>query len=252
LTRVVAHCLTLSKYEMIDTKLVLIEGIPGSGKSTTATRVSDLILKSGIQCKCYLEWSEDNPIFIGRMDNLSEIISSSKSREADVLQQWHDFAQTAKQGNTVHIIESRFWQTDAMYLFLSGHSEDDIMTRNQCITSAITALNPVLIFLTPNDIAQHLVITANRKNRTWRESERGGSWEEWGNRIYEQQQWFSHCSRRGSDAFVQFFTEWTSIAERLFEMFPFRKIRIPFNHGNWDVVAITIRQFLNVPTETMV
>jgi thymidylate kinase len=236
---------------MIDTKLILVEGIPGSGKSTTATRVSDGIRKSGIQCHCYLEWSENNPIFIGRMDELSDIIASSKAREADVLRQWEHFAQTARQQQTVHIIESRFWQTDAMYVWLSGHAEEEIMTHHQCLVSTIAALNPALIFLTPHDIAQHLIITASMKNQKWRESGRKGSWEEWGNQIYEQQKWFSNHTLRGSEAFIQFFTEWTVIAERLFECFPFRKIKIPFNHRNWDVVTATIHQFLNVPLETM-
>lgn len=232
---------------MIDTKLILIEGIPGSGKSTIATRLSDLIIKIGIPCECYLEWSKNNPINIGEMEDLTEIISSSMSRGADVLKQWEYFSRTAKYHPTVTIVESRFWQTDAMYLLLSGHTETDIMARVQRIEPAITELNPVLIYLTPQDIEQHLLITVERKNKKWRELGKDGSWEMWGNQIYEQQKWFTNHSLMRSEAFVLFFTEWTSIADRLFEILQFRKIKIQFNHSNWDVVNMTIQQFLKIP-----
>ena len=115
---------------MIDTKLILIEGVPCSGKSTTAKRLMADIAACGITCNCFLEWAEHNPIFIGNMEDLSEIISTTQSREGNVLQQWRNFAKSAKQQKAVNIIESRFWQTDGMYLFLSGHSECEIFENN--------------------------------------------------------------------------------------------------------------------------
>ena len=99
---------------MIDTKLILIEGIPGSGKSTIALNLANAISTRRIKCQCYLEWAEDNPIFIGNMEDLSEIISSSKLREQNVLQQWQNFTQKARQQVTVNIIESRFWQSQVI------------------------------------------------------------------------------------------------------------------------------------------
>jgi deoxyadenosine/deoxycytidine kinase len=47
---------------MIETRLVLIEGPLGSGKTTTAQRLADEISNSGRAFKCFFEWSTDNPI----------------------------------------------------------------------------------------------------------------------------------------------------------------------------------------------
>lgn len=231
---------------MINAKLILIEGIPGSGKSTIALNLANAISARRIKCQCYLEWAEDNPIFIGNMEDLSEIISSSRLREQNVLQQWRNFTQKARQQFTVNIIESRFWQASAMYLYLSGYPEDEVIKSNQRIISAISGLNPVLIYLAPKDIAQMLMWTAKVKNKKWRESGREGSWEQWGNEIYEQQRWFTNRSLKGPEAMVKFFNEWTSIANRLYEELPFRKTKIQNPHADWDMTISKIRYFLKI------
>jgi thymidylate kinase len=59
---------------MIKTKLIIIEGVPGSGKSTIADKLKNTIITCGIDCECFLEWSPGNPIVIGSMESLSEII----------------------------------------------------------------------------------------------------------------------------------------------------------------------------------
>ena len=69
---------------MIKTDLILIEGVPCSGKSSTAEKLARDISARGIRCNCYLEWSEDNPISIGQMEDLAVIIASTKSRQAAV------------------------------------------------------------------------------------------------------------------------------------------------------------------------
>ena len=230
---------------MIDTKLILIEGVPCSGKSTTAKNLMTDISACGIKCNCFLEWAENNPIFIGKMEDLSEIISTTKSREQNVLQQWQDFTKSAKQQETVNIIESRFWQTDAMYLYLSGHSEKEVLESNLRLLSLIAELNPVLIYLAPKDIEQLHTDIAKQRNEKWRASGREGSWEEWGNNVYERQKWFTN-RLLNSKAMARFFNEWASIADRLYERFPFRKIKIQDPQVYWEHTMGSIRDFLEI------
>ncbi|WP_022665738.1 hypothetical protein [Desulfospira joergensenii] len=231
---------------MIDTELILIEGVPCSGKSTTAKNLMTAISACGIKCQCFLEWAENNPIFIGKMEELSDIISTTKSREQHVLRDWKNFTKKAKHDDTVTVIESRFWQTDAMYLYLSGHSEYDVAKSNQRIISVISELHPVLIYLAPEDMAQLFTPVAEVKNKEWRESGREGSWEQWGNAVYERQTWFTHRSLKGSNATHTFFNEWVSMAERLYEGLPFRKIKIQNPQADWERTMGTIRDFLKM------
>jgi thymidylate kinase len=232
----------------IETKLILVEGVPCSGKSTTAKTILSEVTACGNNCHCYLEWGDDNPIDIGNMEDLAEIISTRKTREENVLQQWKRFAQIAKRQETINIIESRFWQTDAMYLYLSGHSEQEIFESNRRAISVITELDPVLIYLAPIDIEQLHTEIAKKRNEKWRESGRDGSWEEWGNSVYEQQRWFTDRSLN-STAMARFFNEWASIADRLYERFPYRKLRIQDPHTDWENTNSCIRDFLEANSQ---
>ena len=141
---------------MIDTKLILIEGIPGSGKSTTAWKLSAEIRDSGKDCRCFLEWDDDHPIFIGYERDISEIVLSFREREGDILKQWEEFARGAQSKETISIIESRFWQTTMMLMYLSGYSEDGVIESNQRVVTAITELKPALIYLANDDIEKTL------------------------------------------------------------------------------------------------
>jgi hypothetical protein len=230
---------------MIDTRLILIEGVPCSGKSTTAETLVVDISAEGIKADCYLEWSADNPIFIGEMENLDDIIRTTRSREADVFRQWTDFTQLAKQQNSVHIMESRFWQTHGMYLYLSGHPEEEVVRSTNQLISIIAEINPVLIYLAPTNIEALHVQIAGEKNRKWREEGREGSWEDWGNRIYEQQGWFTQRSLT-SAAIGRFFQEWDSIAGQLFAACPFRKIKVQDPQLDWKKSLGRIKDFLEI------
>ena len=231
---------------MIDTKLTLIEGVPCSGKSTTAGKLKNAISACGIECQCFLEWSEGNPIFIDKMENLSEIISTTKSRAHNVLLNWKNFAAKAKQKEIPTIIESRLWQTGAMYLYLSGHSEDEAAEMVRRSVRIISELNPVLIYLAPEDIGQVFTQVSESKNRKWRKSGKKGSWENWGNELYERQKWFTSRSLKGKDAIVRFFSEWTAISDRLYDEVPFRKIKIVNPQSDWENAMGRIYDFLKL------
>ncbi len=228
---------------MIETKLILIEGVPCSGKSTTAKTILSEVTTCGIKCHCFLEWGENNPINIGKMEDLAEIISTTKAREENIIQQWKSFTKRAKQQEAINIIESRFWQTDAMYLYLSGYSEQEIYKSNRRVISVITDLDPVLIYLAPINIEQLHIEIAKKRNEKWRESGRDGSWEEWGNSVYEQQKWFTDRSLN-SMSMARFFNEWALIAEKLYERFPYRKLRIQDPQINWEKTNRNIRNFI--------
>jgi thymidylate kinase len=231
---------------MIDTKLILIEGIPCSGKSTTATQLEKRISARGIECRCFLEWSIDNPIAIGSVENLSEIIAGTADRSQNVIQNWKDFTARAGRQPAVNILESRFWQTDGMYLYLSGHPQAEVVESSRRLVSIISELNPVLIYLEPRDIGQLLTRVTAGKNREWRKAGKKGSWETWGNQVYEQQSWFTSQDLKGEAGVVKFFFDWSSIADKLFELVPFRKIRLVDPQADWKTSMRRIEDFLQL------
>jgi thymidylate kinase len=231
---------------MIATKLILIEGLPCSGKSTTAGKIAESLAARGIACRCFREWAEDHPIPIGRMEDLPSVIATAKAREGEVLRQWEDFAVRAARSDAVTVLESRLWQTHAMYRYLSGGTPNEAAESSRRIAALIAILDPVLVYLAPADIGRALAQAAGEKNRKWREEGREGSWEEWGNAAYEQQQWFADRGRKGPHAVIAFFEEWAAIADGLYEELPFRKIKIRDPRADWDLALRRIRAFLEM------
>ena len=137
---------------MIETKLVLVEGPPGSGKTTTAQNLATEISNSGKTCQCFLEWSPDNPIAIGDDSHLSQVTASSKAREANMLQQWQQFAYARQSEEYVTVMESRFWQTSVMLMYAAGHPIEAVLESNQRVIEAIQGLKPVLIYFAIDDL----------------------------------------------------------------------------------------------------
>jgi hypothetical protein len=78
---------------MLNTRLILLEGPPGSDKTTTAGKLADDVTRSGAACQCFFEWSPDHPIPIGDDLHLDRVIQSSITRENEMLQMWQRFAQ---------------------------------------------------------------------------------------------------------------------------------------------------------------
>ena len=221
---------------MIDTKLILIEGLPGSGKTMTAELLAAEIRTYGKKCLWFNEWAENHPVFIS-IDHLSEVISSSRLREKTVLQKWEKFAEEMEDERTVYIFESRFWQTDVMFMYLAGHSKAEVVESNQRIITAITGLNPVMIYFTHDNIEAALTRTFQAKHEGWEQLVLG---------FVEQQKWATDRGLKGREAWFKFFSEWALVAERLYARLTFPKIKVQNPHSDWDLVMRKIREFLEL------
>ena len=231
---------------MIETKLVLLEGPPGSGKTTTAQKLANEILKIGEECQCFLEWSEDNPIAIGDDFNLGQVITTSITREEDVLRQWQQFVRANLPGKRITVMESRFWQTSMMLMYAAGHSMDRVIASNQRIIDTIQELKPVLIYFTVDDLRSFTEQVIRLKENEWRKAGFEGSWADHILVAFESQPWFKEHGLTGLEGMVSFLEEWASITELLYNRLAFPKIRIRNPHKDWVLTMQQIRNFLGL------
>lgn len=221
---------------MIDTKLILIEGLPGSGKSTTAQYLADEISGADIDCIYYHELAPDHPMPMDLADKFSEHISSPVLRELTLVR-WEMFAGTLQPDAPVHIIDSRLWQNTVLLDYLAGESEEAVTRSHQRIVDHIRPCNPVFIYLDQDD-------TEKAINRTF--AFREPAWGERVIEVVEQQKWSVDRSLKGRKACVSLLKEWVLIADQLFEQFPCPKLRIMNPHENWEKVYRDIRMFLQL------
>ena len=220
---------------MIETKLVLIEGPPGSGKTTTAQRLAAEISDAGKACQCFLEWSTDNPIPIGDDLHLGQAVASSIAREADGLQQWQQFAQARQSADLVIVMESRFWQTSVMLMYVAGHPIEGVLESNQRVIEAIHGLNPVLIYFAIDDLRAFAARTIQVKEEEWRRASLEGSWAQHIYEAIDSQKWSMDRRLTGLKGTLALLEEWAVVTEELFDRVPFPKIKIRNPHQNWTL-----------------
>jgi DNA polymerase III delta prime subunit len=231
---------------MIETKLILIEGPPGSGKSTTAHILAHEIASSGTACQPYLEWSADHPIYIGDDLHLEQVTATSLARQANVVQQWQRFSQTRQTEPTVSIIESRFWQTGVMLLYAAGLSPEGVLESNQQVIKAIRGLNPVLIYFKIEPLSEFTLRMIEDKEAEWRRSGFPGTWVGHVYRAFDGQKWFTERGLSGLAGLLAFLEEWAGVAEKLYENLPFPKIQISNPHQDWRGAMGEMRRFLEL------
>lgn len=229
---------------MIDTKLILIEGPPGSGKSTSGHILADEISHSGKACQFFFEWDPGHPIPIGDDLQLGQVISSALARETGMLQMWEQFAQARQAQEIITVLESRFWQTSLMLMYIAGSPVEAVLASNRRVIETLQGLNPVLIYFAIEDQRAFAERTIALKNAEW---QRAGMQDRWDQHLFDafdHQKWFTDRGLTGLNGWLALLDDWALVAKKLYDQTPFPKIKIHNPHQDWPLAMRQMRGFL--------
>ena len=106
---------------MIDTSLILIEGMTGAGKSTTAANLAATLRERGFDARSYHEFDADHPIRSKSADAMKASQhgdpppvphgADAEGRNPYGAWQWRDYAERLRAEKRIGVIESRYWQS---------------------------------------------------------------------------------------------------------------------------------------------
>jgi thymidylate kinase len=214
---------------MLNTQLILIEGLPGAGKSTSTSHLGTILQQRGITCSWFREEDESHPIAC--------LDFEIKGMTPKMVHLWTNFVQQTAPKSIVTIIESRLWQNTALFMHMSENDIDDIIKFNKQINQVLTPLSPVLIYLDQDNIETALQRMYNTRGEEWMKETLKDTL---------QYQWFKSRGIKDFAGWVNFFEDWHDVAERLYTDWTHKKIKIMNPHDDWTSAYEKMYTFLEV------
>ena len=145
------------------TRLVLVEGLPGSGKTSAARHLARSLRSRGIAATLIRELEPDHPV-IPR----SVMKRAAQDDYAELcLSRWRAFA-TERGGEEVAIIEGCAFQSTVRFLYANRVSSDEIRSYWESCEKLIAPLAPRLVYLYQPEPARFMRSrTLTRRGSEW-------------------------------------------------------------------------------------
>jgi hypothetical protein len=163
---------------MRDTKLIFVEGLPGSGKTTTASWLASRLPSERLRVNLFLEHQPEHPLNVGGTLHPS----GSTTGEAffqrytpasfvhESLQRWHAFVRDALQTEALSVLDSYPFQNAVRVLLQLNATPDCMEEYARHVEALIMPLQPVLMYFTHRDLvhAFHALSTiSTQRGKAW-------------------------------------------------------------------------------------
>jgi len=221
---------------MLNTKLILVDGISGSGKSTIAHYIARQLENNGIKAKWIIENENEHPLrFKSANNDDNDYIEKYKSIYHE---QWTDFAEKVFSDDQIYIVEAFLFQDVIIPFLLHDCSRNEIDEFYSKMTAIIAKLNPVIIHFYQQSTAETI-------RNIW--NARGGISQK--NFYLNKHGKNKFCTSRnlnGEQAVFTFWDEVVKISKELYANFEFRKIQIDNSAKDWSKYRKQITDFLEI------
>jgi tRNA uridine 5-carbamoylmethylation protein Kti12 len=116
---------------VIDTQLILIEGLPGSGKTTLAKFLSAQLIRHDMPVRCLLEETQPHPLHTAASPHIPETFAQG------ILQTWQAYIAQTGQSEIITIADGILFQNAIRLLMQNGMERQRIMAYADAIEVAI-------------------------------------------------------------------------------------------------------------------
>jgi hypothetical protein len=228
---------------MRDTRLIFVEGIPGSGKSTAAQFLTHQMERQGIPAVWWYEETRSHPLFVfHNLPSLNETVDKLFSgRHGEVvdaaLARWRKFAEQRAHRHEVTVFDSCLFGYMTWGLFPADVAPAEITAYVTEVERIIAPLGPLVVYLYQDDVGAALRKVVQR---------RGGDTEAGFIRRTSDSPYGKRQGLEGFDGAVRYWTDFRALADRLFDRCPFAKLAIENSAGDWPAYEARMLEFLQL------
>jgi thymidylate kinase len=225
------------------TKLILVEGIPGSGKSTAAQRLERHLAAQGIPVRWWYEEERDHPLYLfhdrASLQQVIDTLNAGHHQQivAAVLRKWRELATTLRDSERVVLVDSCLFGYLTWTLFPLGVPPAEINAYLAEVAAIIHPLDPCLIYFYQEDVAAALRRFHAR---------RGGATEQEMNAAL-QNPYSRRRGLQGFDGLVTYWTDYRCFTDAALATIDIATLAIDTTAGDWATYQRQIRDFLDLP-----
>jgi hypothetical protein len=145
-------------------RLILFEGLPGSGKSTFSQEVYLQLYRQDVDVRWFAEDQRPHPLIeesllteIGRADRLAEY----------AMTQWRQFAADTRESHSVIVLDAALFGMTLGALLQMDAPRELLTETSFAIEKALKPLNPVMVHLCPRDVETAFNETLSIRGESW-------------------------------------------------------------------------------------
>lgn len=209
-------------------RLVIVEGIMGSGKSTTMRLIADRLQEAGQRALPIHERTDPHPVrATDELEHWFEPWRDATSRDlADrALRRWAAFVQATQTDTAIPVMDGQLFHGDLTHLLLMDAGPALIADYVYALSEIIAPLDPFVLYLWQKDIDEAIRVVCAQRGPEWVDYQVG--WKLAG----------PYCVRRGwtgLDGLIALYRDYRRTTDDLFQQLPLAKLAIENSGREWS------------------
>nr|QEO74252.1 hypothetical protein [uncultured bacterium] len=226
---------------MIDTKLLLLDGLTGAGKSTTAQRLWLHLERQGYAARWFYEHDVCHPIW--RPDEQARMAEAGALDPGFVQgvlpMRWRNLAGECRASEQATILEGTLFQSTVGFLLAMNLPDRAIEEHVLAVEETLAGLAPILVYFRPRDVAQSLQAVF--------EDRRADGYAADLIRHIARTPYGRDSGLSDFTGLVRFYEHWISLVERLAARMRMANYVLEEGSGDWPSRERRLTEFLGLP-----
>jgi thymidylate kinase len=213
----------------VGSRLILVEGLTGSGKSIMAHFIARQLQYNGIPASWVHEGEEPHPILVDVGSSLPDYMDEMRER-------WAAYVEQA--GDQVIVVEACLFNNLIDSLLAHDVDRAKVLQYGDALQALIEPLNPTLVYLVQEDVDSALERNFKDRGKGFRDY------------VIQYATETPLARRRGWEGYagmVMFWREFVAVTDELFQRYRIRKLKIDNSAGHWDDYNRQVLECLSLP-----